>query len=377
MDDKGNVTKPKRRSRLKMKGRSVVPGTAPGTLKIDPNAPKPQVRVIAYNSDKDADSIYEEPVDDLSVIPDLLNKWATVWVDVSGLGDMEVISKLQEQFNLHRLALEDVLNVNQRPKAEEYDNVLFIVSRLSELLPGLFSEQISIFLGKGFVLTFQERVGDCFDGVRERLRKGKGRIRVGPDHLTYALLDSIIDHYFPILEHYGERLEKLEEDTLDRPSKATLTQIYNIRRDLLLLRRSIWPLRDLMNSLIRDQQEFFVGETSLFLRDCYDHVIQIIDLIENYREVASGLVDLYLSSVSNRMNDVMKVLTLIATIFIPLGFIAGLYGMNFDNSTSPWNMPELHWRYGYPLALVIMGLVAGGMVLFFRRKGWIGSSREK
>lgn len=263
------------------------------------------------------------------------------------------------------------MNINHRPKVEEFENHLFIIMKLLSLEPELSSEQISIFLGKGFVLTFQEKPGDSFDGVRDRIRKGKGRIRIGPEYLTYALLDSIVDSNFPLLEAYGERLEALETETLEQPDKSTITKIYTVKRELLSVRRAVWPSRDLFNSLIRDQEKYFSGESLIFLRDCYDHIIQIVDLIENYREIASGLIELYLSSISNKMNDVMKVLTLIATIFMPLGFLAGLYGMNFNNEVSFWNMPETQWRYGYPFALLLMGSIASGMVLFFRNKKWL------
>lgn len=365
------------RGHLKKEGRAIVPGRAPGTLIVDPNSPKPIIRVFAYAPESDEGDLIERTIEAPSAIPSLLKKWPTVWVDVSGMGDLEVVTQIQEVFGIHRLAMEDVLNVNQRPKVETYDGILYMVARLNELSPGLSSEQISIFLGKNFVLTFQERPGDSFDGVRDRLRKGKGRIRIGPDHLAYALIDSIVDHNFPILETYSERLEVMEEEVIERPDKSTIAAVYSIKRDLLTLRRSVWPMRDLMNSLIRDQGDFFIGETNLFLRDCSDHVIQIMDLIESYREISSGLIDVYLSSVSNQMNDVMKVLTLIATIFIPLGFIAGLYGMNFDHETSRWNMPELFLPYGYPMALGLMGVIALSLVVYFRKKGWIGSLRKR
>ncbi len=357
-------------------GRPIIPGLAPGTLTVDPAAPKPVIKIFGFGPETDADKVDEKVVEDPEEIRGVMDKWPIVWVDVVGLGDLETIRRLGEIFNLHRLALEDVINVNQRPKAEEYDDHLFMVARSMLRDTALGSEQISIFFGKGFVLTFQERIGDSFEGVRERLRKGKGRLRVAADHLVYALLDSIVDYNFPLLESYGERLEKLELETLEKPDISTLTEIHDVKRDLLMLRKAVWPLRELVNSLVRDYEDHFPGETQLFLRDCYDHVVEVMDLIESYREIASGLVDLYLSNISNRMNDVMKVLTLIATIFIPLGFIAGLYGMNFDHSVSPWNMPELFLPFGYPMALGMMTTVAAGMVYYFWKKGWIGGKRK-
>ena len=361
----------RRKTRLHKKRDHIKHGLAPGTLTVDPNSPKPSIQVFAYEVDKDVDDFVEKSLVDLSEVPKLLKQWSTVWINISGLGDIAVIEKIGNIFDLHQLALEDVLNINHRPKVEEFENHLFIIMKLLSLEPELSSEQISIFLGKGFVLTFQEKPGDSFDGVRDRIRKGKGRIRIGPEYLTYALLDSIVDSNFPLLEAYGERLEALETETLEQPDKSTITKIYTVKRELLSVRRAVWPSRDLFNSLIRDQEKYFSGESLIFLRDCYDHIIQIVDLIENYREIASGLIELYLSSISNKMNDVMKVLTLIATIFMPLGFLAGLYGMNFNNEVSFWNMPETQWRYGYPFALLLMGSIASGMVLFFRNKKWL------
>jgi magnesium transporter len=237
----------------------------------------------------------------------------------------------------------------------------------------LWTEQFSLFLGKGFVLTFQEgRPGDCFDPVREQIRKGVGRLReAGPDHLAYALLDAVIDAYFPVLEAYGESLEDLEEDLLWDPRRQSVIQIHAIKRDLLTLRRAIWPLRDVIGLLLREEPAFILPETHPYLRDCYDHIVQIIDLVETYRELTSSMMDVYLSSVSNRMNEIMKVLTVISTIFIPLSFIAGVYGMNFNPQASPLNMPELNWAWGYPLCLGLMGCVAGALVVYFWRRGWL------
>jgi magnesium transporter len=230
-----------------------------------------------------------------------------------------------------------------------------------------------MFLGANFLLTFQERTGDCFDLVRDRIRRRRGHIRERKaDYLAYALLDAVIDGYFPVLEACGERLESLEDAVLDKPSGEQSAQIHEMKRDLLTLRRAIWPQREMINALTRDSSAHVSDQTRVYLRDCYDHTIQLMDMLETYREIASGLVDVYLSSVSARMNEIMKLLTIIATIFIPLGFIAGLYGMNFDTGVSPWNMPELSWRWGYPFALGLMAVVAIGLLLFFRKRGWIG-----
>src|SRR4030095_7850244 len=238
----------------------------------------------------------------------------------------------------------------------------------------LDTEQLSIFLGRNYVLTFQEHPGDCFDTVRDRISKAGGRIRnCGPDYLAYALIDAFIDDYFPVLEKYGERLEELEDEVITRADTQVIAQIHQVKRDLLVLRRAIWPLREAVNSLVRDPTPLISEETRIYLRDCYDHAVQLIDLLENYREIASSLVEVYLSSVSNRLNEIMKVLTIFTVVFIPLNFIASIYGMNFNTESSPWNMPELNWRYGYPFTLGLMAAVALSMLIFFRKKKWIRS----
>ncbi len=297
------------------------------------------------------------------------------WINVDGLGDVEVIRRLAEVFHLHPLAQEDVVNTYQRPKVEPYGEHLFIVVRMIYLQGAeVCSEQLSLYVGSDFLLTFQETPGDSLDPVRNRLRTGAGKIRAGgPDYLAYALIDAVVDGYFPVLEKYGERLEDLEEEILASPRPATINRIHTIKRELLQLRRAIWPLRDAINILLRDKVPLVTDETRVFLRDCYDHVVQIIDLIETYRELGSDLTDVYLSSVSFRTNEIMRVLTVIATIFIPLTFLAGIWGMNFHTEASPLNMPELRWYFGYPFALSIMASVAGLMLLYFHRKRWLGS----
>ena len=346
-------------------------GAPPGTLVVDPDAPPPVIRAFAYGPEE----FIEQDVEDLESLRSLMGKWPVVWVNVDGLGDAETIRKLGEVFDLHRLVLEDVVNVPQRPKVEQYGDSLFLVTRMTILGDRLEAEQVSAYLGKGVVLTFQERQGDCLDSVRNRIRKATGRIRTqGPDYLAYAILDAVIDNYFPILEEFGERIEALEAVVIDRPSPAVISQIHSAKRDLLTLRRAIWPQREALNWLLRETSPAITEDTRLYFRDCYDHVSQIIDMIETFRELASGLVDAYQSSVSNKMNEVMKVLTIIATIFIPLSFVAGLYGMNFDSEKSPLNMPELSWYWGYPLALGLMGAMAIGLLVFFWRRGWLTSS---
>jgi len=345
------------------------PGAPPGTIAPDPTAPAPVVHVLAF----DSENLIEQTVEDLGAIRDLREKWSRVWVNVDGLGDADTIQTIGDIFGLHSLALEDVANTNQRSKLEEYLGHVFVIARMPHLDEEAFrTEQLSLFFGEDFVLTFQQRVGDCFEPVRKRLR-GKPRERfLASDYLAYALLDAIIDSYFPALEAFTERLDTLEKKIAERPTADVIGEIFDTKHSLLGLRRAIWPMRDALNSLIRDPQPLISDTTRTYLRDCYDHAVRIIDLVETYRELSAGLMEFYQSSVSHRMNEIMKVLTIMATIFIPLTFIAGIYGMNFSAERSPWNMPELNWYWGYPFALLAMALVALGMVLYFRRKGWVG-----
>lgn len=349
--------------------RRAPPGTAPGTLIADPAAPPPVVRMMAWGPE----GLVEADGFDVARIAEWRARWPVVWLDVEGLGDVELIARIGEVFGLHRLALEDAVNVGQRAKVERYPNHLFLVTHLLALEDAVIAEQVGLFVGRGFVVSLQERPGDSMEPVRARARAGRGRMRAGgAGYLAYAIIDSVVDVYFPILERFGERLDAIETETIEHPNDGTMAKIHAARRNLMVLRRSIWPAREMLNSLVREPGAFFEEEDRLYLQDCYDHAIQVMDLTESYREVGSGLMDIYLSSLSHRMNEVMKVLTMFATIFIPLGFIAGLYGMNFDPSRSPYNMPELGWRWGYPFALALMGLVAVGLLWYFRRKGWIG-----
>ena len=349
--------------------RASPPGTPPGTLRAAPDASHPVVRVIAYGPG----DFVETEITDLHSLRSYLEKWPVTWVNVEGLGDANTVATLGEIFNLHSLALEDVLNVHQRAKVEEYEDQVFVVSRMVRFTDDLETEQVSLFLGRNFVLTFQEgRPWDSFDAIRDHIRHKVGRVRqVGADYLLYCLIDAIVDHYFPVLEEYGERLEALEAEVLANPTRETIHRLHAIKRHLLDLRRIAWPMRDALQVILRDPDSLFTSETGLYLRDCYDHVIQVVDLNEIYRELAMSLTDVYLSSISNRMNEIMKVLTVIATIVMPLSFVAGLYGMNFNTEASPLNMPELGWYFGYPFALLVMLLVAGGMLLYFYRKGWL------
>lgn len=363
----------KRRRRSVVKRRTPM-GAAPGTLIADETAAHPVIRVITYGSE----AIEEFEAETVATIAEHIGRHPVVWIDVQGLGDLDTLARLGEMFDLHRLALEDVVNVHQRAKVEEYRDHLFIVTRMPARGGGVATEQMSIFLGENFVLTFQERHGDYFDAVRQRLRTSSGgRIRSsGPDYLAYALLDASVDAFFPVLERFGELVEDLELEVTGQPEAVSITDIHDLKRDLLDLRRAIWPLREMINALIRGEGPLVGQETKVYLRDVYDHAVQLLDVVETYREVASGMVDVYLSSVSAKMNEVMQVLTVIATIFIPLSFVASLYGMNFNPEVSPWNMPELSWYYGYPYAISIMLVMTLVMLVYFRRRGWLGGKRK-
>jgi len=289
--------------------------------------------------------------------------------NINGLYDVDMIEKLGTYFHVHPLILEDVLSVNQRPKVEDSGDILFIVLRMLQFddeKKEIISEQVSFILGKNFLFTFQEKAGDVFEPVRVRLRQYKGRIRtMGADYLAYTLLDAIVDNYFLVLEKMGDQIENLEELLVNNPTEETLITIHKLKREMIFLRKSVWPLRETINGLERSESSLIQKSTGIYLRDVYDHTIQVIDTVESYRDMVSGMLDIYLSSVSNRMNEVMKVLTVIATIFIPLTFIAGVYGMNFEF------MPELGWKWSYPLLWLFMIGVAILMIFYFRKKRWL------
>lgn len=316
--------------------------------------------------------VTEDDVTDTEALRVALDEQTITWVDIQGFGDRDLIRQVGELFDLHPLAIEDVVNVPQRPKAEPYEQQIIIIVKMVRLdgTSEIVMEQVSIVLGKNYVLTFQEHYGDVLDPVRRRIRTGKGRpIRnEGPDYVAYAIFDTIIDGYYPVLEAIGNYLEQLEEAVIDNPTPQLLQRLNRTRAKLTNLRRAIWPQREAANRLVREEHPLIAANVQLFLRDTYDHCVQTSEVIEMYREMVAGLMNTYLSSVANRTNEVMKVLTIVATIFIPLTFIAGIYGMNFDH------MPELHNRWAYPAIWVTMISVAIGMFAFFWRKGWIGDS---
>ncbi|MEI2583841.1 magnesium/cobalt transporter CorA [Scytonema sp. PRP1] len=347
------------------------PGTIPGTIIIPTDASPPKITLIDYHA---SDVIRKELKTPEECTP-YLDRESVSWVEVQGLGDEDILRRLGKVFALHPLVLEDIVNVAERPKIEEYEDHLVIICRMvvpKERRYGFYSEQVSFVLGKHYLLTVQEEPDhDCLEGVRSRICNNKGTIRKRKaDYLAYALLDAIVDGFFPVLERYGEQIEDLEEEVIVNPTRQTLQKIYHVRRELLQLRRYIWPQRDAINSLIRDGNELICEEVRIYLRDCYDHTVQVMDMVETYRELASGLMDVYLSAVGNRMNEIMKFLTVMSSIFIPLTFIAGIYGMNFNTEKSPYNMPELNWYWGYFLCLGLMAAIAFILVFIFWRRGW-------
>ncbi len=353
-----------------IRSRHHAPGTAPATLVTTAEARPAVITLIEY----DAAGIEERRIERIEDVFHCREDERVSWINIDGLGDVELLRTIGAHFGLHPLALEDVLNTTHRPKIEEYSDHLFVITRMASVGAEemVEFEQVSMFLGKNFLITIQERPGDVFEAVRQRLRGGRGYARkMRHDYLLYALLDALVDHFFPVLEKLGEEIETLEDVLLESPSRSCVARLHDIKRSLLHLRRAAWPEREVMSALNRDESGLIAPETKVFLRDCYDHTISIMDVIESYRDVTAGMMDLYLSSVSNRTNEVMRVLTVIASIFIPLTFIAGVYGMNFDPEASPWNMPELGARYGYPICVAVMLVLGIGMVVFFRKKGWL------
>lgn len=349
------------------KKRSRKAGLSPGTLvhigekKIE----KTKITVIDY----DEKEFLEKEVKKVEECFPFKDKDTVTWINVDGVHEVEVIEKIGNCFGFHPLILEDIVNTSQRPKMEDFGDYIYLVLRMlsyDEKKKLTKSEQVSLILGSNFVISFQEDIGDVFDSVRERIRKGKGRLRkMGADYLAYTLLDAIVDNYFLILEKLGEKIEFLEEELVTDPRTETLREMHNLKREMIFLRRSVWPLREVINGLERSESSLIRESTGIFLRDVYDHTIQVMDTVETFRDMLSGMLDTYLSSISNRMNQIMKVLTIIATIFIPLTFIVGVYGMNFKY------MPEIEWRWGYFVVWSIMGVAAIFMLVYFKRKKWL------
>jgi magnesium transporter len=353
--------------RLFMKRTKQTVGLTPGTLvhvgekKIE----KVRIRIIDY----DETQLEEREAKTVEECFPFKDKPTVTWINIDGLHDLEVIEKIGKQFGLHPLVLEDIVNTGQRPKLEDLGSHIFVVLKMlyyDKEKNELEAEQVSLIFGENFVISFQERVGDIFEPLRERIRKSKGRVRkAGPDYLAYALIDSIVDNYFVILEHLGEKIEDTEQELATDPDVATLQTIRAFKKEMIFLRKSVWPVREVVNSLERGESPLINESTGIYLRDVYDHTIQIIDTVESYRDMLSGMLDVYLSIISNKMNEVMKVLTIFAAIFIPLTFVAGVYGMNFSF------MPELGWQWGYFGVLLVMAAIGAALIVYFRRKRWL------
>ena len=341
-------------------------GQAPGTMVYTGDAQAEEVRLSLFTYGAEGTQLSEalEAEEALGLLrPERVN-----WLNISGLHNLDLIRTIGEYFNLHPLTLEDIVSTGQRPKVEFFDHYVFLVLRMLNLSEEgtVINEQVSLILTDNVVLSFQERQGDVFDPIRARIRGNKGRIcKLGPDYLAYTLLDAVVDSYFLILEEVSERLEDLEETLIEDTTPDTLRDINAYKREMLFLRKAVWPLREVLGLLMREDSPLISAHTLTYLRDVYEHTVQVIDTVETFRDILTGMLDVYLSSVSNRMNEVMKVLTIIATIFIPLTFIAGVYGMNFAY------MPELRWRWGYPAVWVLMLAVAFSLILYFRRKKWL------
>ena len=342
-------------------------GLPPGTLVQieEKKTEKVKINIIDYDEaqfqEKEAETVEE-------CFP-FKDKPTVTWINIYDIHQVEVIAKIGAHFGIHPLILEDIMNTGQRPKMEDFEDYIFVVVKMiyyDDKDNEIRAEQVSLLLGSNFVISFQEREGDVFNPIGERIRKAKGRIRkMKADYLAYALVDTIVDHYFMVLEKLGEKIEGMEEELVTNPTPETLQTIHTLKRELIFLRKSVWPLREVISVLERGESSLIDESTGIYLRDVHDHTIQVVDTIETFRDMVSGMLDIYLSSISNKMNEVMKVLTIIATIFIPLTFVAGLYGMNFKH------IPELEWHWGYPISLSVMGAIGMSMVVYFRRKKWL------
>ena len=344
------------------------PGAAPGTMLADPGAARTQIDIITYGPS----GFLEAKLTKVSEISAYRANHPIIWVNICGLGDIAALREVGEVFGLHTLSLEDSVNVYQRPKIELYGNYLYIVSRMADPEHRDATEQLSMFLGNNFVVTIQEKIGDCFDPLRERIRNAKGRIReTKSDFLGYSILDATIDFFFPLVESISSEVEAIEEQISHKADRSLVQELYRLRHDLLSIRRSIAPLRDAISLLHKEPNQLIQDETRPYLRDCLDHTNQLLDAVESNRDLISSLMEVYLSVASYKLNDVIRTLTVISIFFMPLNLIAGIYGMNFHTDKSPYNMPELSWVYGYPFAIALMATVCIGMFYFFHKKGWM------
>ena len=353
------------------------PGAAPGVINLAEDAFAPMLHVTSFNTEL----LFEMPFDSLDQVQERIEKYPEMihWIELKGFGDRSLLERFCYEYNIHRLEMEDVINTYQRPKLEEFDDHLFIVTRLLKMNDGtLHNDQLSLFVKDNMVITIQEYYDDYFEAIRTRIRSGKGHLRSSSsDYLSYTILDSIVDTYFPLLEVLGERLDELEDELFTKPTRKSLQRIQQIKRELIVLRRSVFAERDKVNDILRSTSGIISDQTKLYFRDTYDHTIQVMDLVESYKEITASLMDIYLSSVSNRLNAVMKVLAVISTIFIPLTFIVGVYGMNFPNVDPetgvklPLNMPELYSPYGYVGVMMFMLILVLIQLYVFWRKGWM------
>ena len=347
--------------------RSEKAGLSPGTLMHVGAKKMERARITVL--DYDEAGFLEKEVGSVEECFPFKETATVTWINVDGVHDADVVEKLGARFGIHPLLLEDIMTTTQRPKVEDMGNAIFVVLRMIECEKdgsGMTADQLSLILGPNYVLSFQETPGDCLDPVRARIRGGKGRVRkLGPDYLAYALIDAVVDNYFFVMEKLGERIDGLEDELIAEPRRQLLHEIHGLKREMIDLRKSVWPLREVVNGLERLETPLIKRSTHVFLRDVYDHAIQVIDTVESFREMLTSMVETYLSSVSNRMNEVMKVLTIIATIFIPITFLVGVYGMNFEF------MPEIKWRWGYTFVWAVIIASVSGMLAFFRKKKWL------
>lgn len=354
------------RKRTKVK-RKIKVGQSPGTLVYLGSKPQLQSKISIF--DYDTENFEEVQISNLEDCAKYKNRDSVTWINIDGLQDIELIRNLGEKFSIHPLVLEDILNTNHRPKIDDLGDQIFIVLKMIYLPDGsdaFHHEHLSIVLGSNYVITFQESTGDVFNPVRERIRNSKGRLRkLGSDYLAYALIDTVVDAYFLALESLEDKIEVLDDDVLYKPTQKTLRKIYNLKQEVSFLKKAIWPLRDIVTNIMKAESDLIQESTYIFLRDLHDHIIQALELIDSARDTLSSQAELYMSSVSNKLNETMKVLTVLASIFIPLTFIVGIYGMNFVN------MPELEWKYGYLYVWILMLALSGFMVLYLKKKKWI------
>lgn len=350
---------------LKRMSRKV--GLPPGSLVHVGEKATEEVKITVM--DYDENNFQEKNVKNVEECFPFKDKPTVTWINIDGLHEVEMIEKIGNHFDIHPLILEDILNTGQRPKTEDFEDYIYIVLKMltyNEQENEINTEQVSLIIGNNFVISFQEKEGDVFNHIKDRIRNYKGRIRkMKSDYLAYSLIDSIVDHYFVVLENVGEQIEYVEDELSSEPTPDTLQKIHSLKRDIIFLRKSVWPIREVINTLFKSDSMLIFETTNLFLKDIYDHVIQVAETLDTYRDMLTGIHDLYISSISHRMNEVMKVLTIIATIFIPLTFIAGVYGMNFEY------MPELEWKWSYPLLWIIMLSAGVSMFVYFKKKKWL------